>query len=143
MGESLLAILGGGAGGAVILAIIQKIRNKGDIQKDTASVLQTITAAFETTLASVQESSSKAIEAANNNFNMSMEREKRLIALLAEDAAYKIRTDKKLDELEKKYNFRGITINKATDCKFLKNKPNTECPVIVANNCTECKGEKQ
>ena len=142
MGESLLAWLGGGAGGAAILALIHKIRNRGDIQKDTASVLQTITAAFETTLASVQESSSKAIEAANNNFNMSMEREKRLIALLAEDAAYKTRTDKKIDELEKKYNFRGTIINKAIDCKFLKNKPNTECPVIVANNCAECKGEK-
>ena len=48
----------------------------------------------------------------------------------------------KIDELEKKYNFRGAIINKATDCKFLKNKPNTECPVIVANNCAECKGEK-
>ena len=142
MGELLLTILGGGAGGAAILALVQKIRNKGDIQKDMASVLQTITEAFDTTLTRVQESSGKAIEAADRNFNMSTEREKRLIQLLTEDADYKHKTDEKLSRMDERMVFLTAVINKSSNCKFLKNKPNTECPVIVANSCNDCKGEK-
>ena len=128
-----LFLLGGGAGGSIISALISKIKGKGDKEKDKAEVMTTLTSVFEGTLKMVQASAARAVEAADNNFKMSMDREQRLLEIIKVDAEYKTRMESKLADLDRKYAFRGDIINKSADCKFLKNKPNTDCPVIKAN----------
>ena len=128
-----LYLLGGGAGGSIISALISKIKGKGDKEKDKADVLTTITNVFENTLKMVQASAARAVEASDNNFKMSMDREQRLLEIIRVDAEYKTRMENKIADLDKKYAFRGDIINKSADCKYLKNKPNTDCPVIKAN----------
>lgn len=142
----ILFLLGGGAIGSTVPAIINKIKGKGEKEKDSADVLQTITGAFEITLKAIQESSAKAIIAADENFQMSCEREKRLLDIIRCDGEYKTRVEKKIATLEALFAHRGDVINKATECKFLKDRPNIECPVIKENikgspkqqECEEC-----
>ncbi|NCU31281.1 hypothetical protein EOM57_05880 [Candidatus Saccharibacteria bacterium] len=134
MGDNwLLYLLGGGAGGTAISALIGKIKGRGERQKDSAEAVVIITNAFEKTLKAVQESAQAAIKVANENFIMSTDREGRLLEIIKADAEYKTRMEAKYAELDKRFMVRGEIINKAADCKFLKNKPNTECPVIKSN----------
>lgn len=128
-----LYLLGGGAGGTALSALISKIKGKGERQKESAEAVVIITNAFEKTLKAIQDSAEAAIKVADENFKMSTDRERRLLEIISIDAEYKTRMEAKYAELDRRHIVRGEIINKAADCKFLKNKSNTECPVIKAN----------
>lgn len=133
MNLSWILILLSGGGGAALVALINKFKDKGERQRDVAEVLSTITEAFSKTLESVQSSSSRAIEAADANFRMSTEREKRLLEIIRSDDEHKRRTDEKIARFDERFAFLSAVIGKASDCKFLRDKANNECPVIKAN----------
>ena len=133
MDTSWLTIAISGGGGAALVALINKWKTKGDKQKDSSEYIATITDAFSQTLETVQTSSARAIEAADANFKMSTEREKRLLEIIQCDAEYKHRTDEKLAKMDERMLSLAAIISKASDCEFLKDKPNIECPVIKEN----------
>lgn len=154
----LIGIFGGGTIATIIVAIINKIKDKGDKRKEWAAFMQmmtdnfdkiekTLENAYSTALGTMQ----KAIDAANENFSTSAEREKQLSAIIETTRDHSDRIERKLDQSREESSRKSQIINKAYKCRYIKGKNSVkECVVLAARveyegvcqDCDECSADE-
>lgn len=127
----------GGAGlSSIVIAIINKVKSKGEKRNEFADFLDKINTLFSNTITTVQqtysqiiETEKEAVEIANKNFEMSQLREERQLQIIHNER-------KRAEVLESKNARKREVINRAYDCSIVKESsdPAEVCAVLKANN---------
>ena len=142
---------------SIVIAIINKVKSKGEKRNEFAEFLDKINTLFSNTIETVQstyqtiiESEKEAVEIANKNFEMSQLREERQLQIIHNER-------KRMEKLENKNAKKRGIINKAYECQIVKESSNPAevCAVLKANEiyyidkhaadkvhkCTDCIAE--
>lgn len=131
----ILAAVGGGGLTSIVLAIVNKIRNKGEITRDRDNHLKQLSEILSGTIKDVQGIYQESIkdlrsdiEHANKLTESSHIREDRLLDMLEQSRKYN-------DILEDKNRNKNKIIHSARKCELLKGHSEEEC--IVLHNYDE------
>lgn len=138
----ILAAIGGGGLTSIILAIIGKIRNKGEITRDRDNHLKQLSEIMSGTIRDVQDIYQESIkdlrsdrEHSNKLTESSHMREDRLLDMLEQSRKYN-------DVLEEKNRNKNKIIQSARKCELLKGHPEEDCVVLVGyDEYAECKAQ--
>lgn len=136
----ILAAVGGGGITSIILAIVNKIRNKGEITRDRDNHLKQLSEIMSGTIKDVQDIYQESIkdlrgerEHLNHLIDASHQREDKVINMLEQSRKYN-------DVLEEKNRNKNKIIHSARKCELLKGHNEDEC-VVLHNyeEYSECK----
>lgn len=128
--DILLGLIGGGGLTTIILAVLGKIKTRHEKQIDISEILEK----FQAALSKTSEDTHRAIMDSNTEFEK--------YARMTIESLKRDNADIRRDKYEM-----AIVITQANDCEYLKNNPNAECRVMMANierykrkvdECTEC-----
>lgn len=138
--QFVYGLLGGGGAASIIIAIIGKIRNKGQKMSDNDTHLQQLSEIMTETIRNVQEINKETIsnlkselQQAQELTKLSHQREDSLIELVNKGREYQ-------EILEIKNKYKSKIIQKARKCDLLQGKALEDCIVLNAyDEYTECK----
>lgn len=141
-GNFLLGCLGGGGITSIILAIISKIRNRGERMKDRDIHMKQLTEIMSGTIKDVQSIYQESIkdlreerEHSNKLTELSHQREDRLILIIEDN-------NKTINLLQTKGRKKNEIIQSARKCELLKDRPYDDCVVLQKyNDYNDCKNE--
>lgn len=133
--SEISSFIGGIGLSSIVIAIINKVKSKGEKRNEFADFLDKINTLFSNTIETVTstyqtiiESEKEAVEIANKNFEMSQLREERQLQIINQER-------KRSERLELKNAKKRGVINKAYECSIVKESSNPAevCAVLKAN----------
>lgn len=133
--SEISSFVGGIGLSSIVIAVINKVKSKGEKRNEFAEFLDKINTLFSNTINTVTstyqtiiDSEKEAVEIANKNFEMSQLREERQLQIINNER-------KRSEKLEYKNAKKNGIINRAYECQIVKEStnPSEVCAVLKAN----------